>query len=191
MNKGPYSAKLGGSTGIYPYNIKVERYLEDLRDYFYNRELVENMLSRGVNPLIYTVYEINRESEGELNVGCTIIYPGKVGDEYYFTKGHFHVKEPTSEVYVGISGEGVILMQDKNGRVMAENIGAGTIVYIPPGLAHRSVNTGKMELVFLAIYPSDAGHDYETILRRGFAKIVVERDGKPTIINNPAYKVER
>ncbi|MBS7639444.1 MAG: glucose-6-phosphate isomerase family protein [Candidatus Bathyarchaeia archaeon] len=188
MDREPYSAKLGGPTGIYPYTVKVERYLEDLREYFHDRKLVEYMLSRGENPLIYVVYEISRESEGEFNVGCTIIYPGKVGDEYYFTKGHFHLKEPTSEVYIGISGEGVILMQDRSGNVAAEEIKPGTIVYIPPGLAHRSINTGKTDLVFLAIYPSDAGHDYETIRRSGFAKLVVERNGKPTIIDNPNYR---
>ncbi|MEM1581914.1 MAG: glucose-6-phosphate isomerase family protein [Candidatus Bathyarchaeia archaeon] len=185
LNEGPYSAKIGGATGIYPYKVKVERYLRDLNGYFSNKQLVDEMLSRGENPLIYVVYEIDRKSEGEFNVGCTIIYPGKIGDEYFFTKGHFHAKMQSSEVYIGISGEGIILMQDKNGRTFAEEIKPGTIVYIPPGLAHRSINTGKMELVFLAVYSSDAGHDYETIEKFGFAKIVVERNGKPTMIDNP------
>ncbi|MEM2341261.1 MAG: glucose-6-phosphate isomerase family protein [Candidatus Bathyarchaeia archaeon] len=188
LEKGPYSIKIAGVAGIYPYRVKVERYLKDLRDYFLNKQLVENILSRGVNPLIYVVYEVNRKAEGEFNVGCTVIYPGKIGDEYYFTKGHFHAKEPTSEVYIGISGEGVILMQDRSGNTFAENIGPGTIVYIPPGFAHRSVNTGKSELVFLAIYPSEAGHDYETIMKTGFAKLVVEKDGRPVLINNPNYR---
>jgi glucose-6-phosphate isomerase len=188
LSRGPYSTKIQGVNGIYPYKVKVERYLKDLREYFLDRQKVEEMLSRGENPLIYIVYEINREGEGEFNVGCTIIYPGKIGDEYYFTKGHFHAKELTSEVYIGISGEGIILMQDRNGRTFAEGIGQGTVVYIPPGLAHRSINTGKNELVFLAIYPSEAGHDYETIMKTGFAKLVVERDGKPVLIDNPNYK---
>ncbi len=188
LDKGAYSAKLGGETGIYPYKAKVERRLTDLREYFLDRHLVEEMLSRGENPLIYVVYEIPRKTEGEFNVGCTIIYPGKIGEEYYFTKGHFHAKEQTSEVYIGMSGEGIILMQDKSGRTVAEKIEPGTLIYIPPGMAHRSINTGKTELIFLAIYPSDAGHDYETIMKTGFAKIVVERDGKPTLIDNPKYK---
>ncbi|MEM2593454.1 MAG: glucose-6-phosphate isomerase family protein, partial [Candidatus Bathyarchaeia archaeon] len=89
-----------------------------------------------------------------------------------------------------ISGEGLILMQDRYGGVFTEEIRPETIVYVPPGLAHRSVNTGKNELIFLAIYPSDAGHDYETVDRIGFAKIVVERDGKPTLIDNPNYRGE-
>lgn len=188
LDLGPYSARLGGKTGIYPYKIRVDRYLSDLRGYFLDEQIVEKILSRNENPLIYTVYEINRESEGEFNVGCTIIYPGKIGDEYYFTKGHYHTKERTSEVYVGLSGEGIILMQDREGKTFTEEIRPKTVVYIPPGFAHRSINTGKAKLVFLAIYPSDSGHDYETIMRTGFAKIVVERDGKPTLIDNPKYR---
>ena len=188
LDKGAYSAKLGGKTGIYPYKVVVERRLADLREYFLNKRLVEEMLSKGENPLIYVVYEIPRKAEGEFNVGCTILYPGKIGDEYYFTKGHFHAKESTSEIYIGMSGEGMILMQDKSGNTVVEEIKPGTLVYIPPRMAHRSINTGKKELVFLAIYPSDAGHDYETIRRMGFAKIVVEREGKPVLIDNPKYK---
>ena len=74
LDEGAYSAKLGGKTGIYPYKTKVERHLADLREYFLNRCLVEDMLSRGENPLIYVVYEIPRKAEGEFNVGCTILY---------------------------------------------------------------------------------------------------------------------
>ncbi|MCX8170917.1 MAG: cupin domain-containing protein [Candidatus Bathyarchaeota archaeon] len=185
--KGPYSAKLD-KTGMLPYGAKVERRLTDLLEYFSDKDAVNKMLSGGENPIIYVVYEIGREMEGELNVGCTIIYPGKIGDEYYFTMGHFHVKETTSEVYFGISGEGMILMQDRKGNVFVEEIKPETIVYIPPGLAHRSVNTGKTELVFLAIYPSGSGHDYETVRKKGFAKLIVEKNGKPVIIDNPNYK---
>jgi len=134
------------------------------------------------------VYEINRELQGELNVGYTIIYPGKIGDEYYFTKGHFHKNILAGEVYIGVSGEGLILMQDREGGFMVEEIESEAIVYVPPGFAHRTVNTGKKELIFLSVYPSDAGHDYESIMKTNFAKIVVERGGKPALIDNPNYK---
>jgi len=71
------------------------------------------MLSRSENPLIYEVCELSQEPiEGMFNVGCTVIYPGKIGDEYYFAKWHFHQKESASEVYVGMEGVGVVLMQD-------------------------------------------------------------------------------
>lgn len=188
LDKGSYIAKILGADGIYPYKSKVERYLSDMQEHFMDRQAAKEILSSGRNPLIYIVYEITREERGELNVGCTVIYPGKIGDEYYFTKGHFHKDPLTGEIYIGVSGEGLILMQDKSGAFSVGEMETGTIVYVPPGFAHRTVNTGKTELVFLAVYPSDAGHDYETIMRTGFAKVVVERGGKPTLIDNPNYR---
>ncbi|MCS7120276.1 MAG: glucose-6-phosphate isomerase family protein [Nitrososphaerota archaeon] len=185
----PYSAKIGGPTGIHPYSVKVERRLSDLLGYFSDEETVGRILKEGKDPLIYEVYEIPREpAEGLFNVGCTVIYPGKIGDEYYFTKGHYHEKDNTCEVYLGIRGEGLILMQSRDEEIAQAKIEPNVLVYIPPGMAHRTVNTGKEELVFLAIYPSDSGHDYETIKERGFAKIVVEEKGKPVLRDNPRYK---
>lgn len=183
----PYSLILSGADGISSYKVKVERRLSDLREYFSNKLAVEEVLSMGEDPLIYAVYEMPRGAEGELDVGCTIIYPGKIGEEYYFTKGHFHAKDFTGEIYIGMRGEGKILMQDRRGETKILEIKPNVLVYIPPGFAHRSINTGNMELVFLAIYPSDAGHDYDTIRKTGFAKIVVEKDGKPIVVDNPNY----
>ncbi|MFQ6095026.1 MAG: glucose-6-phosphate isomerase family protein, partial [Candidatus Bathyarchaeia archaeon] len=184
----PYSARLGGATGISPYRDKDERRLSDLSGSFRDKRVVEEILSKGEDPVIYEVYEVPQASvAGMLNVGGTVIYPGKIGDEYYLTKGHFHKKESTSEVYIGLEGEGIILVQDRKGQVVSLEIGPNVLVYIPPNTAHRSVNTGSGRLVFLAIYPSDAGHDYESIERTGFAKIVVERDGKPAIEDNPNF----
>jgi len=184
----PFSAILGGATGISPYTVKVERRLSDLRELFLDRIFVEQMLARGENPLIYEVYEIPQKPvEGMFNVGCTVVYPGVISGEYYFTMGHYHQKETTSEVYVGIEGKGVILMQDRGGRTDSLAIKPNIIVYIPPNIAHRTVNTGRRKLSFLAIYPSDAGHEYNVIRTKGFAKLIVERNGKQTMVDNPRY----
>ena len=64
----------------------------------------------------------------------------------------------------------------------------GRVIYVPPGWAHRAINIGSTKLIFLAIYPSDAGHDYGAIKERGFRKIVIERDGKPSIEDNPRWR---
>ncbi len=182
----PYNLKLGGLTGIKPYKKKIERRLSDLRDLFYRRDIVEEKLMKGENPKIYEVYEVPQEPiEGYLNVASTILYPGKIGDEYYFTKGHFHKRETASEVYIGLRGEGLILMQNREGEVRYLKITDNSCVFIPPGFAHRTINTGTQPLIFLAVYPSNAGHDYGSIAERGFHKIVVDRNGKPVIIDNP------
>ena len=43
----------------------------------------------------------------------------------------------------------------------------GVIGYIPPGWAHRSINTGDEPYAFLAVYPGGAGHDYGWVLEHG------------------------
>ena len=44
----------------------------------------------------------------------------------------------------------------------------GTVAYVAPCWAHRTVNTGSEPFVFLAVYHGDAGHDYGTIETEGF-----------------------
>jgi len=184
----PFSLQLGGVTGISRYEVRAEHRLSDLSGYFQDRKFVRQMLSKDEDPKIYEVYEFPQPAvEGLLNVGCTIVYPGKIGKEYYFTKGHFHQKESTSEVYIGLEGEGLILIQNRKGEVAHMTIKPGLLVQIPPNSAHRSINTGSERLVFLAVYPSDSGHDYESIERTGFAKIVVERNDRPVVEENPKY----
>jgi glucose-6-phosphate isomerase len=63
----------------------------------------------------------------------------------------------------------------------------GSVSYIPPGWAHRSVNVGREPLVFFAVYPGDAGHDYAALRERGFARLVVREGDGYRLINNPAY----
>jgi glucose-6-phosphate isomerase len=147
------------------------------------------MLGRGKNPIVYEVYEVPQPPfEGLFSLACTVLHPGKIGREYYFTRGHFHSREPSSEVYIGLRGRGMLLLQTREGEVDHLPLEAGNVVYVPPMWAHRAVNTGKERNVFLAVYPSDAGHDYESIGRGGFAKLVIERGGRPVLIDNPLYK---
>ena len=63
-------------------------------------------------------------------------------------------------------------------------------VYVPPCWAHRSVNTRwDMDLFALFGYPGNAGHYYTTIEQQGFRKPVVERNGKPHVIDNPRWRM--
>jgi glucose-6-phosphate isomerase len=191
MSQGPkpFQVDLDPKTGIpRRYKNKLVRRLSDLRGFFSDNELVEELLAKGKNPIIYEVYEIPQiPSEGLFSLACTVLHPGKVGREYYFTKGHFHAREPTSEVYYGLRGSGIILLQTRDGRVASLPLEAGGVVYIPPRWAHRSINTGKGMMAFLSIYPSYAGHNYGSIAKSGFARLLVERGSKPTLIK-PAGK---
>lgn len=161
--------------------------LSSLTDYFSEPAEADKLLKERGDVIVYEYYERTfGESGGHVNFGLTVMYPGKVGREYFMTRGHFHEKE-AAEVYVGLRGEGYILMQTRDGKVEANVLGPETVVYVPPGYGHRTVNTGEEKLVFFFAYPSDAGHDYEVVREKGFAKLVVEENGRPKLVDNPKY----
>jgi len=59
-------------------------------------------------------------------------------------------------------------------------------VYVTPGWAHRSINVHPSEdLVTFFAYPGHAGHDYGSIEKRGFRRIVLEDGGRYRIAEKP------
>lgn len=136
------------------------------------------------------VYEVDSHmavpegTPGGLFFGTSRIHPGKVGGEYFMTKGHFHNRRETAEYYWGIAGAGVLLLMDESGGTWAEQVEAGSLHYIGGHIAHRLVNTGEDDLVVGACWPSDAGHDYGSIETAGFPVRVVCRDGKVVLEEN-------
>jgi len=140
--------------------------------------------------VLYEVYEITRpKAAGELLCGISVVHPGKVGDEYFMTKGHFHAVLDTAEIYYCLQGTGMMVMQTPEGEWAIEELCAGKVLYVPPRWAHRSVNTSQKEdLVTFFVYPAHAGHDYSTLEKRGFRKLVVEGDHRPCIVDNPRWR---
>jgi len=184
----PFTTMINLSNGVIPNAAVVQkRYLHDLEGLFAD-SMAEDALMIN-NPLLYEVHEAtqNPMEEGQLRYSTTTIYPGKVGDEYFFTKGHYHAIGNRAELYMGLAGEGYLLLMTPEGEVNVQHMTPGAMSYIPPFWAHRTINIGKENFVFFACYPADAGYDYASIADNGFAKIVVERDGKPTLIDNPKW----
>ena len=172
---------------ITPCAQRIERRLSHMRGMYQDTAETEAILERD-DPLIYEVYTVGvPEEEGQLLHCLTVLHPGQVGDEYYMTQGHFHVVMNTAEIYLGLEGEGYMLMQTKEGDFQVLEMERGTIAYVPPYWAHRTVNTGKGPFVFFAVWPGHSGHDYGTIEESGFLIVVVERDGQPVLIPNPRY----
>jgi glucose-6-phosphate isomerase len=164
------------------------RKLSDMKGMFLDSEAERRILEKE-DPLIYSFSEkILPEENGHLQLATTTIHPGKVGDEYHMTKGHYHRRPDTSEMYLGLEGEGCLLMQTVEGDSESIAIRPGTVAYIPPYWGHRMVNVGMKPFIFFAVYPGDAGHNYGDIERTGFVKTLVERDGKPFLIDNPRWK---
>lgn len=107
-------------------------------------------------------------ADGALYVGVTHLYPGRLGNEYFMTRGHFHQRREQGEVYFGLRGSGVLLLQNEQGDARLEKVTPGSVHIIPGFTAHRLINTGAETLSALAVWPCSAGHDY-TALSGGFA----------------------
>ncbi len=120
--------------------------------------------------------------EGGLFWGVTILQPGKVGDEFFMTHGHFHANRTRAEYYATVAGQGILLRMDEQRATRGEAMSPGTLHYIRGRHAHRVVNVGPEPLIFWACWGSDAGYDYGIIRQEGFGAAVVERDGKPAIV---------
>ncbi|MFP3318522.1 MAG: glucose-6-phosphate isomerase family protein [Thermoplasmata archaeon] len=163
------------------YTSVQKKYLSDLADYFFDKKSVNEILSKE-NPLIYTVYEMKYEQPGALSYAITVLEPGKVGEEYYFTKGHFHSKS-AAEIYLVFQGNGILILQNRAGNTKTFNMFRGSLINVEPDYAHRSINTGNERLVFLAIYPSDSGHEYDYIKEHGFKYRVIDKNG-PKLVGN-------
>lgn len=140
----------------------------------------------------------------------TVLESGTVGGEYIKTYGHYHIGN-LDETYWIAEGEGIVILQnrklDDGGKSTEDEVESfqaiavkkGNSVFIPSGMGHLLLNTGKTWLVTIDNSPvnfeeadpvSLPGHaDYEPVRKmRGFAYYVVEENGKPTLKKNSKYK---
>lgn len=165
---------------------KTVRRISDLRSVFASKEAYDK---QSPDKLVYEVESylpVAEQTTGGLFFGITFLQPGKVGDEYFMTKGHFHKISDRGEFYWGIEGEGMLILMDKNRNTWAEKMFPGSLHYIDGHIAHRTANTGTSVLSFGACWPSDAGHDYDTISQHGFSKILVcDGSGNPVLQDRP------
>jgi glucose-6-phosphate isomerase len=186
-NVEPFSLMFDVGTGICSDRETSKRYLSNMKGMYLDNEALEAM-RREEDLLIYEFYElVLPEAEGDLLFGTSIVYPGKVNSEYFMTKGHFHTILDTAEVYYCLKGNGYLLMENPEGDWAAEEMSPGSAVYVPGRYAHRSINIGSEPLVMFFVFRADAGHDYGTIETKGFRKLIVEENGRPTIVDNPKW----
>jgi glucose-6-phosphate isomerase len=127
-------------------------------------------------------YEVTSFTPGhrvnDLIVGVTRMRPGKVGEEYFLTRGHIHARGDRPEVYYGQAGRGLMQMESPEGEVRIMEIGPQSICYVPPFWIHRSVNVGDADLVMMFTYPADSGQDYGIIERSGGMRVRILDDGQ-------------
>jgi len=167
----------------------IERRLSALQGQFQDQIAYDQLLAKQ-DQLIYEVYEIKRpEVAGEFLMGISVVHPGKVGNEFFMTKGHFHSVIDTAEIYYCLRGEGYMVMETPEFDTSVQALTPGKVLYVPPRWAHRSVCTSRQEdLVTFFAYPGNAGHDYGTIERRRFRKLVIDGVNGPETIDNPRWQ---
>lgn len=159
------------------------RTLEQLRPVLKNPELVE-----GPDP----VYEVVEAAAPWVNK--TIIAPGKLGEEFTKTFGHYHPQDAPVETYEVVSGAGVLQLQKgmpgQVEEVVLVRAKPGDQIKIPEEYGHSWSNVGSTPLVLLDDW--SVGHtpaDYEPLEEtHGMAYYLVEENGQTKAVANPNYK---
>ena len=177
--------RLENSTGKYV------KHLSDLSGLYADTAAFDALLNVDGDMIVYEVTEHRpSNSEGDLIFGVTRLSPGKIGNEYYLTRGHIHKNANRSEIYYGETGMGVMLMESPDGQTRTVEIAPRVMCYVPPYWIHRSVNVGNDDLVMTFAYPADAGQDYDVIARTGGMqqRIVDDGTGGWVAVANEAYQ---
>ncbi|MGH8868614.1 MAG: glucose-6-phosphate isomerase family protein [Actinomycetes bacterium] len=168
----PYRLTMDVTAGtIAPEGPTLVRRLSDLEGLFRDGPAWRSDVA-AEDRVVYTVSSSPvPEADGEVAQSITTIVPGTCAGEFFMTKGHQHT-DHQGEVYLGLSGVGGLLLFDGE-RTEWVDMAEGVIGYVPPGWAHRSVNTGDQPYKFLAVYPGCAGHDYGWVLDHGMGRRVL------------------
>ena len=179
----PFSVEIDLDKGIMKEATNhLVRKASDLRGYYADEAALERLIVEQGDPLHYEVFEVPvPEERGHLMYCISTLQPGRVGDECFMTKGHYHSIAGTAEIYLCLRGRGYMAMKTSDGHWSAEPMSRGRMVYVPPYWAHRSINTGDEPLVSFCVYPGEAGHNYGDIDKEGFPKRVFVRAGRVVI----------
>ncbi|MDU0366194.1 glucose-6-phosphate isomerase family protein [Microbacterium sp. NPDC089180] len=157
---------------------RYEKRLGDLAGVYRDGAAFVEALGRDTGEPVYWVESSTPETgRGALTIGLSVLRPGRIGDEFAMTRGHLHAQSEFAELYYGLSGSGVMLLESVDGESRALPIGPGVVVHVPGGWVHRSVNVGDDTLVTLFAYATEAGQDYGLISDAGGMQQLVVADG--------------
>lgn len=138
------------------------------------------------------VYEVYTDIEEPGWVNKTIIQPGRLGQEFPKTFGHYH-SAIVDETYRLVEGEGILLLQKKTTnqieQVVLIKAKPGDEIVITPEWGHSWSNIGEIPLVSYDDWSS--GHsptDYQDIEdHKGMAYYLIEEDGEIKAVKNSNY----
>jgi glucose-6-phosphate isomerase, archaeal len=169
-----YTKKMADLAGLYADGAAYQAVLAELGD-----------------KVVYEVTDYKPSADaGDMIIGVTRMIPGKVGNEYFLTRGHIHANANRPEMYYGEAGHGLMLLESPAGEIRIVEIGPRSMCYVPPYWIHRSVNVGTTELVMTFAYPADSGQDYDIIAKAGGMRSRIVDDGKGgwKAVDNESYQ---
>ena len=167
------------------------KYYRDLVGLYQDEAEFSHLLVEKADTVAYRVTEYRPSTNsGDMIFGVTHMEPGKVGGEFYMTRGHIHAKPNRTELYCGEAGQGVMLLESPAGEIRTVEISPRSICYVPPYWIHRSVNVGKEPLVMTFAYPADSGQDYDIIAKAGGMRSRIVDDGRGAwqVVDNVDYR---
>ncbi|MDX3927764.1 MAG: glucose-6-phosphate isomerase [Shinella sp.] len=175
---------MSGKTGRY------EKRLSDLTGLYEDAQAHRLLTERLGDPVVYDVEDFRPGSHsGDLIYGVTRMSPGRVGREFFLTRGHIHAKADRPEIYYGQNGRGLMQLESPDGETRIVEVVPQTICYVPPFWIHRSINIGEQDLVMVFAYPSDSGQDYGIIEASNGMRHRVVANGSDgwELVENPRY----
>jgi glucose-6-phosphate isomerase len=179
------TGSLDGATGRY------EKRLSELAGLYADAAAFDAVLAQDGDRVVYDVEDFRPSADaGDMIFGVTRMAPGRIGGEYYLTRGHIHATADRPEIYYGQAGRGLMLMESPESETRVIEIAPNTACYVPPYWIHRSINIGAENLVMAFAYPADSGQDYGIIARsKGMRKRVFD-DGKGgwVLVDNADYR---
>lgn len=181
----PIGGGMSANTGRY------EKRMTDLSGLYANEAALQALIGELGNPVVYDVEDFKPDPKsGDLIYGITRMSPGRVGDEYFLTRGHIHAQADRPEIYYGQTGHGLMQLESPEGETRIVEIKPQSICYVPPFWIHRSINVGREDLVMVFVYPADSGQDYGIIERSNGMRhrVMATADNGWELVENPAYK---
>ena len=110
----------------------IVRQASSMRGHYADAAALERLIAAG-DPVHYEVAEQPvPDAPGQMRFGISTTLPGTVGEECFMTKGHYHAVPDTAEVYVGLRGQGYMLMKTVEGECLWEEFRPGRVIYVPP-----------------------------------------------------------
>ena len=129
------AGRLEGSNGRY------EKFLPDLDGLYRDAAAYQARLADDDGQPVYWVETTETEpGPGGLITGISVLEPGTVGAEYAMTRGHLHAIADRSELYVGLSGRGVMILDTVEGESKVVEVEPG-----PSGLRAGSLGAPQRQ----------------------------------------------